>query len=164
MLKSEPSSNLLRDIKLYFEFWWVYVLGFLAIFVLIITYALIKTAIIRTKQSRIRKSRVGNDLHTFQLAFEGESIPIPLLEFFYNYFRECADVNDFPVSPDDDVRRVYELDEEEFTDTFREFREKLKCREPSDAEWEKANDLKTVADMVRFISKLNPRIDNQSAS
>ena len=85
-----------------------------------------------------------------------------MLEYFYNYFRECADVDDFPVSPYDDIRRVYELDEDEFTGAFREWREKFHCREPNDAEWEHAYDLKTVADMVRFIAKLEPKVETQS--
>jgi hypothetical protein len=142
--------------------WWWQVLSIGVVLAIAAVLALIKTIFSRLKQSRLRSVRSGSDIHSFQMAFEGESIPVPLLDFIYNYFREYAEVKDFPIMPNDVMRNVYSMDEQEFSSAFRELREQLKCRELNDVEWEKANDLKTVADMVRFIAMLNPKLESQT--
>jgi len=127
---------------------WI-VLGIVGIFVVWYVWA-------RYRQHQLARSRSGRGFEEFAGHFPPESYPRDKLRAVYEYFQSLQFVENFPVDPNDDLYKVYGLADEDLDDAVFELAERYGKKSPTDADLEGQPPVRTVADLVRFLSRLPP--------
>jgi hypothetical protein len=108
------------------------------------------------QQYRLKSSRTGQDRSTFIRYFVVEGVPEAVSVAVYRYFQKLQWVNNFPVSPEDNIEQVYGLQDEDLTEAIVEIAQS--CRYPIPPEsspiWSQAY-IFTIEDLVRFVFSLS---------
>ena len=107
-------------------------------------------------RSRIRalaRARAGVSREHFIEHFRDREIPEVILAHVYAFFQGimAAEVKNFPILPEDEIEKVYLLDMEDLEFEVIEWARKWKLKLP-DAESEHVYPVKTVEDLVKFLS------------
>ena len=108
----------------------------------------------RYRQLQLAKARSGRGFEEFARYFPAESYPRDKLRVVYEYFQNLQFVKNFPVDPNDDLYEVYALCDEDLDDAVFELAERYGKKTPTDAGLEGQPPVRTVADVVRFLSRL----------
>ena len=109
---------------------------------------------LRYRQKRLARMRSGRGFEEFAAYFPAEMYPRDKLREVYKYLQSLQWVKNFPVDPNDDLCKVYGVCDEDLDDAVLELAERLRKRSPTDADIEGQPPVRTVADLVRFLSRL----------
>ncbi len=134
---------------------WVYaVLGFVALFVLLMVWD-------RIRIRRIAASRPGENFDTFHSSFAADDIPPEILEAVYAKFQKSCSgvVAAFPVRPADDIGRIYGMIDEDLDDAMIEVVAELDRQLPPTEILRKMQPVITVRDFVLFVAAC-PKMEN----
>ena len=86
--------------------------------------------------------------------FQTESFPRDKLREVYDYFQSWQSVKNFPVDPNDDLYEVYGICDEDLDDAVFELAARWRKKSPADFDLEGHPPIRTVADLVRLLSRL----------
>lgn|SRR5215213_59877 len=114
---------------------------------------------LRYRQHQLARMRSGRGFEEFAAYFPAETYPRDNLREVYKYFQGLQFVKNFPVDPNDDLYKVYGLCDEDLDDVVFELAERCRKRAPADADLEGQSPVRTVADLVRFLSRLPQNTD-----
>lgn len=113
----------------------------------------------RYRQHQLAKARSGRGFEEFAGYFPAERYPRDKLRVVYEYFQGLQWVKNFPVDPNDDLSDVYGLADEDLDDAVFELAERYGKKSPTDADIEGQPPVRTVADVVRLLSRLPENTD-----
>jgi hypothetical protein len=108
------------------------------------------------KQYQLKRSRRGQDRQSFVRYFVVEGIPEALAIEVYRYLQKLQLVKGFPVSPEDDLKHVYGLQDEDLTEAIVEIAQICRISIPpaNSSVWTQAH-IFSVEDLIRFIDFLS---------
>lgn len=125
-----------------------------ALFAGILASFLAATGLLRYRDRKIAKKRSGLGFNDFVGYFSGEDIPLYNLRGVYSYFQNWQSVKDFPVSPADDLYKVYGIYDEDVDDAVIELANRWRVKLPPT--FEGLRPVRTVADVVHLLNRLPP--------
>lgn len=127
----------------------------MGVIALVVVWTAAATGFKWLKQYRLKRSRKGQNRQSFVRYFVVEGIPEALATEVYRYLQKLQLVKGFPVSPEDDLERVYGLRDENLTEAIVDIVKV--CRIPIPPEnsplWVQAH-IFSVEDLIRFIDFL----------
>lgn len=111
----------------------------------------------RYQQQQLARIRSGQGFEEFAAYFPTENYPRDRLHEVYTYLQKLQFIKNFPVDPNDDLDKVYGLWDEDLDDAVSELAEQWRKKPPAEVDLEGYPPVRTVADLVRLLSRLPPR-------
>ncbi|MCU0568950.1 MAG: hypothetical protein MUF49_20420 [Oculatellaceae cyanobacterium Prado106] len=135
------------------ELWFLF--GVIAV---VAAWSLATKLVQRLRASQLKRQRQGQSLESFLRYFVVDDIPETLAAEVYRYFQKLQQVRNFPVSPEDDIEKVYGLRDENLLDAIAEIAQNCRYPVPPDNDpiWGQAL-IVTIEDLVRFVDLLRPQ-------
>jgi hypothetical protein len=129
---------------------------FLYFFIGFVGFVVAVSTWIRYRDRKLAEERSGQGFNEFASYFSADGIPLYRLRDVYAYFQNWQSVDDFPVRPEDVISKVYGMFDEDLDDAAHELAKTWRVKFPDPDELQQMPPVRTVADLVRFLSRCRP--------
>ena len=129
---------------------------YIAIFLVgIITWSLIGHKKLVKALNRLKESRPHLDRDHYVKSFKEKGINENLIQLTYDEITSYPGLKNFPIYPEDDLVKDYEIDPEDLEDSIKVILNNMNALNPSESEYEKVNkEYENKALTVEYIFRL----------